>query len=104
MDEQAKEISDDHQSRFAQWGFAKSAVFAHKLLNNPVAVGRLRRKHPRVEDFFPAVLSDWVSRADDDPADEAVRRTWEALAACVEEAGLDEDLAKTIRDICPQGV
>ena len=102
MDEQTSE----QQSRFAQWvtsssSAAMSVVFAHKLLKDPVAVERLEKKHPRVEDFVPAVLSNWVSRDDDD---EAVPRTWEALAVCVEEAGLDEDLAKTIRDICLQGV
>ena len=92
--------------RVIDWitSFSRSqcGAFAHKLLKDPVVVQKLQRKYSDVDDFVPAVLSDWLSRHD--PADEAVPRTWGALAVCVEEAGLDGTLAKSIRDNCPQGV
>ena len=45
---------------------------------------------------WPAVLSYWLFRHDP----EAVPRTWGALCVRVE----DGNLAKSIRDNCPQGV
>ena len=82
---------------------AKCNAFAHKLLRNPVVVRALRKDHEYDDDFVPAVLDDWLSISDES-ASEAVPCTWETLAVCVEEAGLDETLSKAIRDNCPQGV
>ena len=81
---------------------AQCGAFAHKLLKDPVVVDKLRKMNKEDDEFIPTVLSDWLSRHDQ--ADEAVPRTWGALAVCVEEAGLDGTLAKSIRDNCPQGV
>ena len=79
---------------------AQCGAFAHKLLKDPVVVDKLRKMNEKDDDFVPAVLSDWLSRHDP----KAVPRTWEALAVCVKEAGLDGTLAKSIRDYCPQGM
>ena len=81
--------------------------FAHKLLKDRTAIRRFTNDYKNdIDGFVHAVLSDWLSRADGDPGDEAVSRTWRALAVCVEEAGLDKALAKDIRRSfnCPQGV
>ena len=81
--------------------------FAHKLLKVRTAIRRHTNDYKKDKDgFVRAVLRDWLSRADGVPADKAVPCTWGALAVCVEEAGLDEALAKAIRERfnCPQGV
>ena len=81
--------------------------FAHKLLKDRTAIRRHTNDNKNdIDGFVRAVLSDWLSRADGDPADEAVPCTWEALAGCVEEAGLEGALSKAIRKRynCPQGV
>ena len=78
--------------------------FAHMLLKGRVVVRKHRKETRNDDEFVRAVLGDWLSRADGDPDDEAVPRTWGALAECVEEAGLEGALARAIRDECPQGV
>ena len=73
--------------------------FAHLLLNDPVKV----RKHQKLsnsDDFVRAVLEDWLSSGDDS---RAVPCTWEALADCMEAAGLPGDLVKAIRETFPSG-
>ena len=87
---------------------ARCWAFAHKLLKDPVVVDNLQKTNKK-DEFVPAVLSVWLSTADGDPADgdpanNAVPRTWGNLAVCVEEAGLDGILAKSIRDYWSQGV
>ena len=87
--------------------FHECIDFAHKLLKDRTAIRRHTNDNKNDSDgFVHAVLSDWLSRADSDPTDEAVPRTWGALAVCVEEAGLDKTLATAIRERfnCPQGV
>ena len=76
--------------------------FANKLLKNPVDVQKLPRRDGG--EFVSAVLSDWLSRADGDPADMAVPRTWGNLVVCMEQAGLDRTLAKSLREIFPEGL
>ena len=81
---------------------AHCGAFAHMLLRDTVSVQKLQKKNQDDDEFVPAVLNEWLSRHN--PADGAVPRTWEALAVCVEEAGLDGTLAKAIRDNCPKGI
>ena len=78
--------------------------FAHMLLRDSVVVQQHQKETRSNDMFVRAVLSDWLSRADGDPDDEAVPRTWGALAECVEDAGLEGALARAIRDECLQGV
>ena len=60
-----------------------------------------RDSKDNADKFIRAVLKDWLSRDDGDPAVPAVPRTWEDLAQCITDAGLDGTLAKAIRDTCP---
>ena len=83
----------------------KCVDFAQVLLGDDQCV----KKHEsncngNKEDFVRKVLSDWLSRDDDNKSDAAVPRTWEALAECVTKADLDGTLAKSIRDSCSSGV
>ena len=87
--------------------FHECTDFAHKLLKVRTAIRRHTNDYKNdIDGFVHAVLCDWLSRADGDPADEAVPRTWGALSLCVEEAGMDAALTKAIRERfdCPQGV
>ena len=73
--------------------------FASLLLNDPVKVKIHQRDNKdNADKFIRAVLKDWLSRDDGDPA---VPRTWEGLAQCVTDTGLNGALAKAIRDACP---
>lgn len=70
--------------------------FASLLLNDPVKVKKHQRdSKDNADKFIRAVLKDWLSCVDGDPA---VPSTWEDLAQCVTDAGLDGTLAKAIRD------
>ena len=73
--------------------------FAHLLLVDPVKV-RTHQKRSNYDEFVRAVLEDWLSRGD---GSLAIPRTWEALADCMEAAGLPGDLVKAIRETCPSG-
>ena len=75
--------------------------FAYLLLNNDVLVQKLL-KISNNEKFVREVLREWLALDDDDPNCKAVPRTWEDLAKCVTDCGLDGTLAKAIRDTCPQ--
>ena len=55
------------------------------------------------EEFVRKVLREWLALDDDDPNCKAVPRTWEDLAKCVTDSGLDGTLAKAIRDTCIEG-
>ena len=74
-------------------------AFAELLLNNTTAVDKLRKKNKGNDDMFVyELLKNWLSRNDDDPDDPAVPRTWEALAQCMQDAGLEGVLVKAVRD------
>ena len=82
----------------------KCVDFAQVLLRDVQCV----KKHQsdcngNKESFVREVLSDWLSRDDDNESDVAVPRTWKALADCVTKAGLEGALAKSIRDACSSG-
>ena len=73
--------------------------FAELLLNETTMnVIKLRMKNENNSNFVFRVLSNWLSRDDDDPDEPAVPRTWEDLAQCMEDARLDGALVKTVRD------
>ena len=71
--------------------------FAELLLVDTATVIKLREENDD-NMFVHTVLSDWLSRDDDDPNDLAVPRTWKALAQCMEDAGLDKVLVQDVRD------
>ena len=79
---------------------SKCYDFAHLLLNNSIQVRRHQKQAACDDKFVRAVLEEWLCQHDGGSADEAIPRTWAALAECVEDAGLDGDLAKAIRDNC----
>ena len=72
--------------------------FGHKLLNDRLAMKKLRKKHKDDDDkFIRAVLEKWLSRDDDDKKG-SLPCTWEALVQCAQEAGLDGEFVKLLRD------
>ena len=72
--------------------------FAHKLLKDMLAMKELRKKHKDDDDkFIRAVLEKWLSRDDDDKKG-SLPCTWEALVQCAQEAGLDGEFVKLLRD------
>lgn len=83
---------------------AKCDDFAHKLLKDSVANMKLRKKTGGDDEFVRDVLKNWLSGPNIDPGDKAVPCTWEDLVQCVEEAGLDGELVKAIRDNHPKGL
>ena len=48
-------------------------------------------------------MNTWPDRDDDDEYVESVRCSWEALIQCVNDAGLDGELVKVLRDNIPRG-
>ena len=75
--------------------------FANLLLRDDVLVSRYQNDGMGIYEFVRTVLRDWLSRDDDsDQLNDAVPRTWAALAECVTNAGLAGALAKAIRDTC----
>ena len=82
----------------------KCEDFAQMLLNDPVTVRKLRKKHDTdEEEFVRATLSQWLNRDDDDEEEESLPCTWEALIKCVDDAGLDRNLVKELRNNVPGG-
>ena len=77
--------------------------FAHKLLNHRSTVRRLQKNHTNDEEFIRAVLNNWLDRDDDDEQEESVPCSWEALIQCMNDAGLDGELVKVLRDNVPRG-
>ena len=71
--------------------------FAELLLRDTATVIKLREENDD-DMFVHAVLSDWLSRDDEDPDDPAVARTWKSLAQSMEDAGLDSVLIQEVRD------
>ena len=76
--------------------------FANKLLVDKLPVKELRKKHQGDDEFVRAVLKRWISRDDDDEDEESVECTWEALVSCCQEADLDGDFVKLLRDNVPK--
>ena len=77
--------------------------FAHKLLNHRSTVRKLQKNHTNDEEFIRAVLNNWLDRDDDDEQEESVPCSWEALIQCMNDAGLDGELVKILRDNVPRG-
>ena len=79
----------------------KCEDFAHLLLKDPLVVRELRKETKNDDQFVRAVLASWLDRHDDDPTNKAVPCTWDNLALCVEQADVDGELVKAIRDNHP---
>ena len=71
--------------------------FGHKLLNNRLTIRKLRKNLTNDEEFVSAVLEKWLSRDDDDKKG-SLPCTWESLVKCAEDAGLDGEFVKLLRD------
>ena len=72
--------------------------FGHKLLDDTLAMKKLRRDHKDDNDqFIRAVLRKWLSR-DDDEEEGSLPCTWESLVECAEDADLDGVFVKLLRD------
>ena len=54
------------------------------------------------DEFVRAVLERWISRDDDNEDKESLVYTWEALICCCQEANLDGDIVKLLRDNAPK--
>lgn len=80
----------------------KCIVFAHKLLRDSSVVKKVEMSTKNKEELVPLVLYEWLDARNDDQTCKAAPRTWEALAQCVEQAGMDKGLVKHIRDNQPQ--
>ena len=77
--------------------------FAYQLLVDNFTVKRLYKKHPDKNEFVRAVLERWLDRDDDDEDAESMPCTWEALVQCAQDAGLDGDFVKLLKDNVPHG-
>lgn len=71
--------------------------FAQVLLNNPLAVNRLRINNRETEDFIQAVLGTWVASV----GGPAVDCTWPNLLECMGKAGMSGVHIQEIRDALP---
>ena len=83
--------------------YAQCVDFAHKLLIDPLTVKKLLTKHSNKDEFVRAVLLRWLDRDDDDEYEESMPCTWEAIVQCVEDADLDGEFLKLLRDNVPHG-
>ena len=72
--------------------------FGHTLLKDRLTMKKLRKKHKNDDKFIRAVLKKWLSRDDDDDKKGSLPCTWEALVQCADEAGLDGEFVKLLRD------
>ena len=77
--------------------------FAQMLLNDPLTVRELHKRHDNDDEFVRAAFSRWLNRDDDDEEEESIPCTWEALIKCVDDAGLDRNLVKELRTNAPEG-
>ena len=75
-----------------------SVEFAHKLLVDKLLVEDLHKKHQDEDEFIRAVLKRWISRDAYDEDKESLECTWEALVQCCQDAGLNGDFVKLLRD------
>ena len=72
--------------------------FGHKLLQSKLPMKELRKEHKDDDDkFIRGVLKKWLSRDDDDKKG-SLPCTWESLVKCADEAGLDGEFVKLLRD------
>ena len=82
---------------------AKCDDFAQMLLNDPVTVMKLRKRHSDDDEFVRAAFNKWLSRDDDNEEEDSIPCTWEALIKCVDKAGLNRDLLKELSNNVPMG-
>ena len=82
---------------------AKCNDFAQMLLNDRVTVMKLCKRHNDDDEFVQAAFNKWLSRDDDDEEEDSIPCTWEALVKCVDDAGLNRDLLKELRNNVPTG-
>ena len=71
--------------------------FGHKLLNNESEIEKLRKTHKDDDEFIRAVLKMWLGR-DDDEEEGSLPCTWESLVECADDADLDGEFVKLMRD------
>ena len=77
--------------------------FALMLLQNSLTVRELRKRHGSDDnEFVRAVFRQWLSRDDDDILEPSVPCTWESLIKCMEDAGLDREFVKLLREYVPK--
>ena len=77
--------------------------FAQMLLKDSLTVRELKKRHGNDDDeFVRAVLRKWLSRDDDDKHEPSVPCTWESLIKCVENAGLDGEFVRLLRENVPK--
>ena len=75
--------------------------FGYVLLNDSLAMKKLRKDHKDDNDeFIRAVLEMWLSRDDDDKKG-SLPCTWGSLIQCAEDAELDGVFVKRLRDNVP---
>ena len=87
--------------QIGSYSFNKCEKFAQQLLGDMRVIKKFRMQSKNNnKKFVPLVLNDWLERDDGDTT--AVSRTWGALAQCVEQAGMDKELVKAIKDIDPR--
>ena len=72
--------------------------FGHKLLNNESVIEKLRKTHKDDDEFIRAVLKMWLGRDDDDEEEGMLPCTWESLVQCADDADLDGEFVKLLRD------
>ena len=77
--------------------------FAQMLLKDSLTVRELKKRHGNNDDeFVRAVFRQWLSRDDDDKHEPSVPCTWESLIKCVENARLDGEFIRLLREIVPK--
>ena len=77
--------------------------FAQMLLNDPLTVRELRKRRHTDDEFVRATLGQWLNRDDDDEEEESRPCTWKAFIKCVDDAGLDRNLVKELRNNVLEG-
>ena len=85
--------------------------FVQMLLSDSLTVRELHKKHKKHDrddksnddEFVRAALRRWIDRDDDDEEEKSKPCTWEALIQCVDDAGLDRNLVKDLRNNVPGG-
>lgn len=89
--------------RITSHNSTKCDDFVQMLFNDRLTVRKLRKEHENDDEFVRAAFSKWLSRDDDNEDEESVPCTWEALIQCVNDAGLDGELVKDLRNNAPGG-
>ena len=81
--------------------YERCVVLAQHLLSDHVAIEKLKKNNPQIEEFVLTVLAEWLQRSDDDSV-AVLHCSWESLAVCIERAGLPGSLPKAIRNCCTE--